>query len=163
MLFVLVWSLTETSRSQAGGRILPETPEMVPGPCSPGLSWVQWAIHFPTAAYSQQLVRLVDTHLSSLSGGWLSVGLDDKASSPGYFLAVFAFTPKFTKCSWTSPCLGTCFWETSSLHTHWNPTLGCLSLDSASGKLGLEEGPGGVARPLEPRKAVMVSEPQCTL
>lgn len=48
-------------------------------------------------------MRLVDTHPSSLSGvvvasldpwglWWLSVGLGDKTSSPGYFFAVFTFT-----------------------------------------------------------------------
>lgn len=95
-----VWPLTETREFQAGGTTLPETPEMVLGHLGPGLSWVQQAPDFPTAAYSQPLVTLVDTHLSSLSGVGTGTGAlvalcgaGDKASSPGYFLALFTFTP----------------------------------------------------------------------
>lgn len=102
-----VWPLTETWEFQSGGTTLPETPEMISGHHGPGLIWTQQATDFPTAAYSQPLMTLVDTHLSSLSGvgmggeapldswglWWLSVGLGDKASFPGYFL-LFLLLPQ---------------------------------------------------------------------
>lgn len=71
-----VWPLTETWEFQSGGTTLPETPEMISGHHGPGLIWTQQATDFPTAAYSQPLMTLVDTHLSSLSG----VGMEGEGS-----------------------------------------------------------------------------------